>query len=426
MTKLSKNSKFSALMNWKLLFDQKNKMHSDQTKDHWKHVKQLGIPSYKSEQWKNTPLHRLLENRFDLPSNKVISKKRLDDISIGINAYRLVFVNGCFSKTLSDSDTGMWKIVIQQSTERSILPKPIQSEFFLHLTESLSQETTRIYLPTGKIEKKPLYLLHISQGSVDKDALSALYYRHHIEVDTNSEGHFFEHFISLNNASHFSCTRTTMQIHDNACFSHTKLISENNSSYHFSHNDIVVKQNGIVCSTNFIFGSSLARQNTSIQLNGKGSDLSVNSLLLPFGKSFSENHTYLEHNKDHCKSRQLHKIITRDYSIGIFEGLIKVAKYALQSDGKMINKNMLIDSTTKINSKPQLEIYSDDVKCSHSATMGNIDYKQVFYMRSRGITKKNAQQMIIYAFASEVTEVISNKSVSEKILMRIANSLQEE
>jgi Fe-S cluster assembly protein SufD len=120
----------------------------------------------------------------------------------------------------------------------------------------------------------------------------------------------------------------------------------------------------------------------------------------------------------------LHKIIARDRGKGVFNGLIKVAKYALKTDGQMTNNNLLMDRLSEVDTKPQLEIYADDVKCSHGATVGRIDQEQMFYLRSRGIPQQEAQQLIIHAFAAEITETIENTVVRETVLARIADALQ--
>lgn len=412
------------LKQWRNLFETQKTNHSIQAQEHWKNVEQLGLPPCKHEHWEHTPLERLLAYRFNASNTQPVSVQQRNNLSLDIDAHRLVFIDGRFSKELSDPDTGMWQVTVEYGANRHQLPVPIQPEVFLHLTESLSNEITRIHLPTNKITKIPLYLLHISQGSADQGALSTLHYRHHIEIATGSQGQVIEHFVSLYPKAHFCGTRTTIQVDNNAHFCYIKLAVENNVSYHFSHNDIIIRQNAVVRSSNFILGAGLTRQHTSAQLNGEGSDISINSLLLPSGNDISYINTYLEHNKGYCQSCQLHKIIARNQSKGVFNGFIKVAKHALKTNGEMNNNNLLLDRLAKIYTKPQLEVYADDVKCSHSATAGRINDEQIFYLRSRGIKHKDAQQMIIYAFAAEVTEAISNEIVREIVLARIATCLQ--
>ncbi|CUX96700.1 Fe-S cluster assembly protein SufD [Candidatus Doolittlea endobia] len=425
MAGLPNNSNICALSQWRQLFASQSTARSVEAYAHWQAVERLGLPTCQNEYWKYTPLDKLLAHRFAYVTTRAVSSTVRDTLSLTMDAYRLVFINGRFAPALSDNDTGLWQIKIEEGATRRALSAPIQTEVFLHLIESLSQETTRIRLPAGKMAKRPLYLLHISQGSEDKEALNTLYYRHHIDIESCAKGQIIEHFTSIDSQKHFSGARTTFSVGDNANLTQIELAFESCASYHFSHNDIIIDRDATVRSSTFILGAELTQHQISAQLNGEGSNLTINSLLLPSGKGISDIRTYLEHNKGHCLSRQLHKIVARDRGKGVFNGLIKVAKHALKTDSQMANNNLLLDRLTEVNTKPHLEIYADDVKCSHSATVVQIDEKQMFYLRSRGITYKDAQQMIIYAFAEEVTETIGHEGVRNIVLARITDALDE-
>ncbi|KYP97481.1 cysteine desulfurase [Sodalis-like endosymbiont of Proechinophthirus fluctus] len=424
MAGLLNNSNTRVLTQWHQLFSGQRAARSAEAYTHWQDVERLGLPTRQHEHWKYTPLDGLLVHRFVPATARAVATADRDVLDLGLDACRLVFVDGHFAPALSDSDTGVWHVEVEEGAARKALPAPIQPEVFLHLTESLSQETTRIRLPAGKSAQRPLYLLHISQGSGDQETLSTLHYRHHLDIGASAHGQVIEHFVSMNAHGHFSGARTSMVIGDNAHLSYIKLAFESRASYHFGHNDISVGRDAVVCSSTFILGAGLTRHQTSAQLNGEGSNLSINSLLLPSGQDISDTRTYLEHNKGYCLSRQLHKVIARDRGKGVFNGLIKVAKHALKTDGQMINNNLLLDRLSEVNAEPQMEIYADDVKCNHGATVGRIDQEQMFYLRSRGITHKDAQKMIIYAFAAEVTETIGHDGVHDTVLARITDALQ--
>jgi len=424
MAGLPNNNNAQALRQWHHLFEGLNPTRSVQAYEHWHHVERLGLPTRKHENWKYTPLDGLLAHHFTAPDVARANPSQLDGLALAFDAVRLVFVDGRFDPVLSDADTGCWQVTLERDAERHPLPEPIQPEIFLHLTESLHNETTWIRLPAGKIADKPLYLLHISRGGEDADTLTTVHYRHHIDVESGAQAQIIEHFVSADEQGHFTGARLTMAVGDNAHLTHIKLAFENQQSYHFSHNDIAIGRDAVVRSSSFLLGAGLTRHQTSAQLNGEGSDLAINSLLLPGGNDVADTRTYLEHNKGYCLSRQLHKIIARDRGKGVFNGLIKVAKYAIKTDGRMTNNNLLMDRLAEVDTKPQLEIYADDVKCSHGATVGRIDEEQMFYLRSRGIRRDDAQKMIIHAFAAEITESIANPVVREVILTRIADSLK--
>lgn len=182
-------------------------------------------------------------------------------------------------------------------------------------------------------------------------------------------------------------------------------------------------QDATVFSNSFLLGGAVLRHNTSTILGGENSTLRINSLAMPVKTEVCDTRTWLEHRKGYCNSRQLHKTIVSDKGKAVFNGLITVAQHALKTDGQMTNNNLLLGRLAEVDSKPQLEIYADDVKCSHGATVGRIDDEQLFYLRSRGIGQQAAQQMIIYAFAAELTEAIADEAIRQQVLTRIGQRL---
>ena len=333
-----------------------------------------------------------------------------------------MFIDGRYSAALSDGDLGDYQFELTAYGTPQALPEPIQPEIFLHLTESLAQETSLIRLPAGR-PARPLYLLHISSGRGATGEVNTVHHRHHLEIGRGAEAEVIEHYVSLGEAAHFTGARLTANVADNAGLLHCKLAFESQPSYHFAHNDLVIGRDARVKSDSFLLGAGLTRHNTSAQLNGEGANLVINSLVLPVGKEICDTRTYLEHNKGYCESRQLHKTVVSDRGKAVFNGMIKVAKHAIKTDGQMTNHNLLLGKVAEVDTKPQLEIYADDVKCSHGATVGRIDEEQLFYLQSRGIDKHAAQQMIIFAFAAELTEGIANDTIRERVLARIAQRL---
>ncbi|WP_338494871.1 Fe-S cluster assembly protein SufD [Erwinia aphidicola] len=409
----------NALQQWHHLFETRGENRSMQAQQHWQQLLRVGLPTRKQENWKYTPLDQLLAHHFVLPKPAVLTADVVDAQALAIDAVRLVFVDGRFAPELSDAEFDLFDIQVTQAAERRELDAPIQPEVFLHLTESLAEEVTTIHLARGKAAARPLYLLHISSGSAQGE-MNTSHYRHHLQLDEAAEATVIEHYLSLNASTHFTGARFTANVGNNAALTHYNLCFEDQSSYHFSHNDLTLGRDVRVQSHSFLLGAGLTRHNTSSKLEGEGSDLVINSLMLPLDKEVCDNRTYLEHNKGYCQSRQLHKTIVRDRARAVFNGHIKVAKYALKTDGQMSNNNLLLGRLAEVDTKPQLEIYADDVKCGHGATIGRIDEEQMFYLRSRGIDEAAAQRMIIYAFAAELTEAINDETLKEAVMQRIA------
>ncbi len=409
----------SALQQWHHLFESRGENRSLQAQQHWQQLMRLGLPTRKQENWKYTPLDSLFSEQFVLPSASKVTADDVARLALPLDAIRLVFVDGRFSAELSDHDVDQYDVQVINATDRRHFDAPVQPEVFLHLTESLAEEATFFHLGHGKSVARPLYLLHISSGN-GEGKMNTVHYRHHLQLDDSAQGQVIEHYVSLNEGTHFTGARLTMSVGNNAQLTHTLLSFENAGCYHFSHNDLTMARDAQVDSHSFLLGAGLSRHNTSAQLNGENSHLVINSLVLPTGKDVCDTRTYLEHNQGYCLSRQLHKTIVRDRARAVFNGMIKVAPHALKTDGQMTNNNLLLGRLAEVDTKPQLEIYADDVKCSHGATVGRIDDEQMFYLRSRGIDENAAQQMIIYAFAAELTEAINDEVLRTIVLQRIA------
>lgn len=410
----------NVLRQWHHLFETQRETRSHHAQQHLQQMLRLGLPTRKHEDWKYTPLEGLTNSQF-VSHVAEITPAQCAALAPAIDAIRLVFVDGQFSPTLSDSADGSgFDITIDDA--RQALPAAIQPEVFLHLTESLSRSVTHIQVKRNQRPAKPLLLLHITQG-VAGDEVNTAHYRHHLELAEGAEATVIEHYASLSERRHFTGARLTMKVAANAHLRHIKLAFENPHSHHFAHNDIQLGADATAVSHSFLLGDAVLRHNTSTQLNGENTTLRLNSLAMPVKNEVCDTRTWLEHNKGYCNSRQLHKTIVSDKGRAVFNGLINVAQHAIKTDGQMTNNNLLLGKLAEVDTKPQLEIYADDVKCSHGATVGRIDDEQMFYLRSRGIGQQDAQHMILYAFAAELTEALGDETLKQQVLARIAQRL---
>lgn len=408
------------MQQWHHLFEAEGELRSTQAQQHLQQLLRLGLPTRKHENWKYTPLEGLINSQFVSRFADIGTAQR-DALALQIDALRLVFVDGKFSPALSDScENSGFDVAIND--ERQTLPDAVQPEVFLHLTESLAHSVTHIHVKRNQRPDKPLLLMHITQG-VGDDEVNTAHYRHHLELAEGAEATVIEHYVSLNDVQHFTGARLTMNVAANAHLHHVKLAFENPLSHHFAHNDILMAADASAHSHSFLLGDAVLRHNTSTRLNGENTTLRINSLAMPVKNEVCDTRTWLEHNKGYCNSRQLHKTIVSDKGRAVFNGLINVAPYAIKTDGQMTNNNLLLGKLAEVDTKPQLEIYADDVKCSHGATVGRIDDEQMFYLRSRGIGQQDAQQMILYAFAAELTEAIGDEALKQQVLARIGQRL---
>lgn len=414
----------NTLQQWHHLFEAQGAQRTPEARQHLQQVLRLGLPTRKHEEWKYTPLEALCNETFVALHPGDFSAAQRDERALALDAWRLVFIDGQFSPALSDELAGSG-YEVSVDNQRQGLPEALQPEVFLHLTESLAQTVTRIRVKRHQRPEKPLLLMHVTRGLAGVEMNSA-HYRHHLELESGAEATIVEHYLSLDEQRHFTGARLTMTVADNAHLQHLKLAFENARSYHFSHNDLTLGRDASAFSSSFLLGGAVLRHHTSTRLQGENSDLRINSLAMPVNNEVCDSRTWLDHQVGYCNSRQLHKTIVNDKGRAVFNGLINVAKHAIKTDGQMTNNNLLLGRLSEVDTKPQLEIYADDVKCSHGATIGRIDDEQLFYLRSRGISGQAAQHMILYAFAAELTEAVADDTLRAAILARIGQRLPEE
>ena len=268
----------NVLQQWHHLFETQGETRSHHAQQHLQQMLRLGLPTRKHEDWKYTPLEGLTNSQF-VSHVAEITSAQCAALSPTIDAVRLVFVDGQFSPTLSDSTDGSgFDITIDDA--RQALPEAIQPEVFLHLTESLSRSVTHIQVKRNQRPAKPLLLLHITQGLAG-DEVNTAHYRHHLELAEGAEATVIEHYASLSERRHFTGARLTMNVAANAHLRHIKLAFENPFSHHFAHNDIQLGADATAVSHSFLLGDAVLRHNTSTQLNGENTTLRLNSLAMP-------------------------------------------------------------------------------------------------------------------------------------------------
>lgn len=408
----------TAITKWQQLFKQSGNDASVMANYHWQQFVQHGLPNRKSEHWKYTSLDRLLSQTFLYAATIDVDKSTCAQLALDIDAIRLVFINGHFQPELSVRHHAPF---VLETCDTPTIASPldaVQPELFLHLSESLAKQHLMVHLAAHEHAPLPLYILHLSSGG--HAGLSCSYPRVHLHLHAGAHAQIIEHYVSLDNTAHFTGARLTMQLENNARLTHTKLAFENANSFHFSHNDLRLQRDAHAQSHSFLLGGELIRHHTSAQLQGENGQLEINSLQLPAGRQIGDSRTNVWHSKTHGNSRQLHRAVVRDRARAIFNGLIHVAPNAIKTDAQMTNNNLLLDPLAEADAKPQLEIYADDVKCSHGATVGRISAEQMFYLRARGIDKKQAERIIINAFAAELAERLTEGQLKEAVMARIA------
>nr|NIT13623.1 Fe-S cluster assembly protein SufD [Candidatus Dadabacteria bacterium] len=249
--------------------------------------------------------------------------------------------------------------------------------------------------------------------------------RNLIVVDKSSEARVIEHYVSLSHSSYLSNTVSEVIISENSTLDHYFIEQESKNAYNISTLEVKQSANSNLNSHSFLFGGAIVRNNIHPVLSGQGCNSNINGLFLPSGRQHMDNFMKVEHASPHCDSRQVYNGILADKSRGVFHGRIIVHEDAQKTDAKQTNRNLLLSDSAKIDTKPQLEIYADDVKCTHGATIGQLDKDSLFYLRSRGIEESVAKAILLRAFAHQNIESIGDPAVKNYVEKTVNNWFSE-
>jgi Fe-S cluster assembly protein SufD len=377
----------------------------------------IGYPTKKHENWRYTNLTSLskTEYRFQNGETNKIDHNIISKHSIECS-HRIVFINGIFDAELSELDDISERITIknitdnfndlnQSSTKNDTNP-------FVLLNKAFVTGGYLIEIDSNYIDDKPLHILNII--SDEKDSI-----QHHqqniINIGKNSQVSIIEENVNTNHKELFKNTVYNIQVNGNSTLSH--LLLQNNSTKYKDINHIFVEQkdNSTYKTQLISIGGNLIRNDITVQIDGENCDTDISGLSLLSGKDHVENYTVVSHNKPNSNSQQLFKYILDESSEGVFNGLVTVQPDAQKTDSQQTNKNILLSKKALMNSNPQLEIYADDVKCSHGSATGELDENAIFYLRSRGIDLLAAKSLLVEGFAKEVIGKIRIDSVKEQL-----------
>ncbi len=381
-------------------------------------VKSLGFPTSKLEEWKYTNVSPIGTGKFKIsPPSKVPSSALEALVSTEIFPNRVVFVDGAFAPEHSlvenlPSGLRVGSIVeaLNAAGEDARVIKrylgttlDLSSDHFGALNGAFFKDGCFIHLSKNKEVTKPLLVLHISTAKIEEQSS---YARVLIVAEDGSSLPVLERYVSLGNANTFSSAVTECILGANASVRHLRLQEESESHSHISLVRGVLNRDSRFYTWNIPFGGKLVRNNVSVTLNGTNSHAELLGLSVLGNSQHVDNHTIIEHAKENCTSNEKYKGIYSGNSAGVFCGTIIVQREAQKTNAYQSNQSVLLSDRASVDTKPQLKIWADDVKCTHGATIGQLDEDALFYLRSRGIPKLEAKRMLVHAFASEVLSSI--------------------
>jgi Fe-S cluster assembly protein SufD len=372
---------------------------------------EVGFPTTKTEDWRFTNISDIVRTPFELAtaSRVSVSPQQLEPYRVPGAAAQLVFINGRFSQELSRI-AKLPKGVFVGSLAKQIAANPreteahlgryldIQREAFSALNTAFLEDGAYVHVSRRVILEEPIFFLFISSGA---DAPRVTHPRNLVVAEEATQVTVVEDYVSIEAGQAFSNAATELVAGDDSVISHYLIEREDRQAFNVSTLRIQQGRNANVASHSVLLGGALVRNNVHPVLAGEGGDCLINGLFIGNGRQHLDNYMLVEHAKPHCGSRQFYNGILDDRAHGVFHGRIIVHKDAQKTDAKQTNRNLLLSDNAQIDTKPQLEIYADDVKCTHGATIGQIDESALFYLRSRGIDEASARKLLLLAFADE-------------------------
>jgi Fe-S cluster assembly protein SufD len=402
----------------------------------------LGLPATKDEEFKYISLRDLDETRFEAAYGATVSRAEIDKTALGkVEAITVAFVNGQYAPELSTIQVLPGGAFVGSFEDAFELGLPVQDhlgrianlegklgttndERFTYLNSAYLSEGAFVYLPKGVSLELPVHLLFISKA--DHGPFAA-FPRTLIVLEQNSDAKIVESYVGLE-GTYFTAGVTEVMVGKDAILEHTIYQEESENAFHIKTVAVEQEEASIYTSNNINFGGRIVRNDINVFVNGEHCESWLNGANLGTGNQIVDNHTRIDHAKPNCNSFEVYKSILRDRALGVFNGKIFVYEDAQKTDAKQTNQGILLSPTAVFDTKPQLEIFADDVKCTHGATVGQLREDALFYLRARGIAFIEARALLVYAFAAEVLEKISIvlvRDALEKVLFERLNETEE-
>jgi Fe-S cluster assembly protein SufD len=380
-----------------------------------------GFPSQRLEEWKDTNLTKITGSYFGTPEQKSVS-----DLTKGLweNRPHIVFNNGyCETISVNVEGVNVAKLSdalkdLNESAKKVFDLKPRYDHSILDLNTSMAREGVVIQIQKQAMIETPIYLVYRSSGGKQ-----AHQYRNLILANDFSKAKIVEIFLSDNTSEAWTVPVTQIQTSTGANIEHVVVQDQGLSSHHTGLVIGRLDKDSRLATYSFSFGGSIVRNDIHMILDGEGAECVMDGLYVASGSQIMDHHTTVSHLKAHCSSFETYKGVLLDGAHGIFQGKIVVAEDAQKTDANQMNRNLLLSTTAKVNTAPQLEILADDVKCAHGATIGKLDEDQIFYLRSRGIDSDTAKQMLVSAYAAEVISEITIPEVAEELERKLARKI---
>jgi Fe-S cluster assembly protein SufD len=401
----------------------------------------LGFPTVAQEEWKYTNVAPISQGHF-VPVSQSNGDVVGNEAELAPFVYaearhaRLVFVNGILRSDLSsleDLPSSVSAIDLIDATregpnepalQRIARPEKQSPENgFVELNTALFASGLFLKIPQGLAVPAPIHLLFVS-SSLNREAPAASFPRVLIAAEENSAATIIESYVSLDDRAYFTNAVVDLQISAGARVEHYKVQRESTHAFHVAMTRADLGRNAFYGTTSINLGAALCRHNIDVLMDHEGAECAVDGLYMVDGSQHTDTHSVIDHRRPHCTSHQLYKGILDGKSRAVFNGKVFVRHGAQKTDARQTNKNLLLSKEARVDTKPQLEIFADDVKCTHGAAVGQLDEDETFYLESRGINPALARNLLTYGFAEEVIERIKIDGIRRELDAVVLNRLR--
>jgi Fe-S cluster assembly protein SufD len=397
----------------------------------------LGLPTLQDEDWRFTnvaPIAKMRMAPVVKPEHHGLTEKLLSQFPFAaIAGSQLVFVNGQFVPEFSSlaqmpEGVKVMSLAAALATETALVEPHLcrhastDTNAFTALNTAFFQDGAFIYVPAGETVAEPIHLRFISTA---KEHGTTTHPRNLIVAGRDSRVTVIESHVSLSDAAYFTNAVTELVAEENAVVEHLKFQDENQQAFHIATVAAHCGRTSNVVTHSIALGAKLSRTNIFATLAGEGLECTLNGIYLTRGEQLADHYMIVDHAKPHGASHEYFNGILADKSKGVFHGRILVRPDAQKTDAKQTNKNLLLSDHATANTKPQLEIYADDVKCTHGATIGQLNDESIFYLRSRSIPLEKARRMLIHAFAGEIIDRVRCVAVREELDSLVWDRLEQ-
>ena len=399
---------------------------------------EVGFPSTRDEEWRFTNVSPIASTEFRLAPPSKLDPAVLGTFLWADAPFRLVIVNGRVAPELSRTSglpTGLkFASLATAVTEQADvvgrylgqLADP-NARAFAALNTAFTHDGAYVYIPDGLVLEQPLQILFVSTS--DGPVASMSHPRTLIVAGDHSQVQIVETYVSTQGQKHFTNAVTEIVAGEYAVLDHYKVEEESVDAFHMASMHIHAARSSNVSTHAFTLGGRIVRNDIIAVLDGEGAECTLNGLYLADGERLVDTHTTIDHAKPHCPSHEVYKGILGGRAKAVFNGKIIVRIDAQKTDAKQTNRALLLSDNATINTKPQLEIFADDVKCTHGAAIGQLDEDAIFYLRARGLTYLEARDMLIHAFAGEILERVKieplKRALEDELYAQLAKDLAE-